>query len=147
MSKLFLTRIIICIQDTVPYGNISFLNLNRYRRTLLNVGLICLYWNQIIKWRSVCYFMMSVTLILDFVLPKSETEIFDQSLDSSPSSKNLSHFLLQPFKSLSRFALNINYTITNRYKSYCLQVKNQCLTISWLGQVPLRHRDPRWFPF
>ena len=70
--------------------------------------------------------MMSVTLILDFVLPKSETEIFDQSLDSSPSSKNLSHFLLQPFKSLSRFALNINYKITKRYNSKCLQVKNQC---------------------
>lgn len=61
--------------------------------------------------------MMSVTLILDFVLPKSETEIFDQSLDSSPSSKNYFHFLLQPFKSLSRFTFNINYIIVRSSRS------------------------------
>ena len=68
-------------------------------------------------WSSLCHFMMSVTLILDFVLPKSETEIFDQSLDSSPSSKNYFHFLLQPFKSLSRFILNKSYIIVRSSRS------------------------------
>ena len=68
-------------------------------------------------WSSLCHFMMWVTLILDFVLPKSETEIFDQSLDSSPSSKNYFHFLLQPFKSLSRFTFNINYIIVRSARS------------------------------